>query len=137
MTIRDSKLFLGSSRDLPPPKFYKWLFISVFAFGEGATLIIELAYRSSGDTFRSVAIDFLISTALILILILPTYYILKRVLVKYKENEHKYRELADSLPEIVFEMDLEGNLLYVSMSAFTPVSYTHLRAHETRHDLVC
>src|SRR5450756_275380 len=22
-------------------------------------------------------------------------------------------------------------------SAFTPVSYTHLRAHETRHDLVC
>src|SRR5450759_2544789 len=22
-------------------------------------------------------------------------------------------------------------------NAFTPVSYTHLRAHETRHDLVC
>src|SRR5450756_2934355 len=23
------------------------------------------------------------------------------------------------------------------ISQFTPVSYTHLRAHETRHDLVC
>ena len=25
----------------------------------------------------------------------------------------------------------------VSLSGLIPVSYTHLRAHETRHDLVC
>src|SRR5659263_784653 len=25
----------------------------------------------------------------------------------------------------------------VAAGTFTPVSYTHLRAHETRHDLVC
>src|SRR5450759_1767350 len=25
----------------------------------------------------------------------------------------------------------------ITESAFRPVSYTHLRAHETRHDLVC
>ena len=41
-----------------------------------------------------------------------------------RESEGKYRLLADSLPEIVFEMDLEGNLLYVSMSAFTFQGYT-------------
>jgi len=122
MTIRDSRLSAGS-RDLLPPKFYRWLFIGIFAFAESATLIIDLAYWSNGDTFRSAAIDFFISSALVLILVLPTYYILKRVLVKYKENEHKYRELADSLPEIVFEMDLEGNLLYVSMSALTLQGY--------------
>src|SRR5450756_2621207 len=35
---------------------------------------------------------------------------------------------------------LEGNLdyiLFVYGLGFVPVSYTHLRAHETRHDLVC
>ena len=41
-----------------------------------------------------------------------------------RKSEEKYRLLADSLPEIVFEMDLEGNLLYVSMSAFTFQGYT-------------
>src|SRR5450756_2826385 len=30
---------------------------------------------------------------------------------------------------------LEGN--YYARRRFMPVSYTHLRAHETRHDLVC
>ena len=41
-----------------------------------------------------------------------------------RRSEGKYRLLADSLPEILFEMDLEGNLLYVSMSAFTFQGYT-------------
>src|SRR5450756_593133 len=30
-----------------------------------------------------------------------------------------------------------GGLLYETYDGFEPVSYTHLRAHETRHDLVC
>ena len=29
------------------------------------------------------------------------------------------------------------HMLYLSIRYYTPVSYTHLRAHETRHDLVC
>src|SRR5659263_754078 len=33
-------------------------------------------------------------------------------------------------------MDSEGERITI-MSDNTPVSYTHLRAHETRHDLVC
>lgn len=41
-----------------------------------------------------------------------------------RRSEGKYRLLADSLPEILFEMDLEGNLLYVSMSAFIFQGYT-------------
>src|SRR5450759_2628195 len=32
---------------------------------------------------------------------------------------------------------LAGLLRLVSRRIATPVSYTHLRAHETRHDLVC
>src|SRR5450759_5071956 len=30
-----------------------------------------------------------------------------------------------------------GRQITVSFATYTPVSYTHLRAHETRHDLVC
>src|SRR5450756_2109301 len=29
------------------------------------------------------------------------------------------------------------NHVWIADIIFTPVSYTHLRAHETRHDLVC
>ncbi len=31
-----------------------------------------------------------------------------------KENEHRFRELADLLPQTIFEMDMEGNLTYVN-----------------------
>src|SRR5450759_3297612 len=31
----------------------------------------------------------------------------------------------------------EAHRLFADVGAFDPVSYTHLRAHETRHDLVC
>src|SRR5450756_624902 len=41
-------------------------------------------------------------------------------------NEFTIRELADLV------VSLTG-----SRSAIVPVSYTHLRAHETRHDIVC
>lgn len=33
-----------------------------------------------------------------------------------RESEKKYRELADFLPQTVFELDIEGNLLYVNKS---------------------
>src|SRR5428012_21806 len=29
------------------------------------------------------------------------------------------------------------NRSFISLQALTPVSYTHLRAHETRHELLC
>jgi PAS domain S-box-containing protein len=40
-----------------------------------------------------------------------------------KSNE-RYRELADALPQIVFEMDLQGNLTFINRSAFTIMGYT-------------
>ena len=33
--------------------------------------------------------------------------------------------------------DIRDLTIKVDESPVTPVSYTHLRAHETRHDLVC
>ncbi|MGA9141148.1 MAG: PAS domain S-box protein [Methanocella sp.] len=40
-----------------------------------------------------------------------------------KSNE-RYKELADALPQIVFEMDLQGNLTYVNPSAFKIMGVT-------------
>ena len=41
-----------------------------------------------------------------------------------KENEARYRELADSLPDIVFEIDLNGKLTFFNQRAFEITGYT-------------
>lgn len=41
-----------------------------------------------------------------------------------KESEEKYRELANSLPEIIFETDEKGNLTFVNRNAFSITGYT-------------
>jgi PAS domain S-box-containing protein len=48
----------------------------------------------------------------------------KRAEVALKESEAKHRDLADSLPEIVFEIDLKGNLTYANNNAFIITGYT-------------
>ena len=40
------------------------------------------------------------------------------------KSEERYRSLADSLPEIVFEIDLNGRLTYANESAFQITGYT-------------
>lgn len=40
------------------------------------------------------------------------------------ETEKKYRELADSLPQVIFEVDLEGNLTYLNSNAYTLFGYS-------------
>ena len=40
-----------------------------------------------------------------------------------EESQRKYRELADFLPQTVFEMDLDGNLLFTNRSSFTAFKY--------------
>lgn len=47
----------------------------------------------------------------------------KRAEEVVRESERKYRELADSLPEVVFEMDTEGNFKYANVNAFTIFGY--------------
>ncbi len=41
-----------------------------------------------------------------------------------KQSEEKYRELANSLPEIIFETDEKGNLTFVNRNALNITGYT-------------
>ena len=41
-----------------------------------------------------------------------------------RESEEKYRELAELLPEVIFETDLEGNIAYANKVAFDSFGYT-------------
>jgi PAS domain S-box-containing protein len=41
-----------------------------------------------------------------------------------RESEERYRDLANSLPDIVFEADLNGKLTFLNQSAFEMIGYT-------------
>jgi PAS domain S-box-containing protein len=43
---------------------------------------------------------------------------------KFRETERKYRELADSLPQVIFEVDANGNLIYLNRNAYSLFGYT-------------
>ena len=48
----------------------------------------------------------------------------KQVEEKLRETEKKYRELADSLPQVIFEVDLNGTLTYINHNAYVLFGYT-------------
>jgi PAS domain S-box-containing protein len=48
----------------------------------------------------------------------------KQVDEKLRETERKYRELAESLPQVIFEVDSKGNLIYLNQTGFALFSYT-------------
>jgi PAS domain S-box-containing protein len=48
----------------------------------------------------------------------------KRMEEALKESERRYRELADLLPQIVFEMDLEGNITFMNRNGLEFLGYS-------------
>jgi PAS domain S-box-containing protein len=48
----------------------------------------------------------------------------KKAEEKLRESEAKFRELADMLPQIVFEADVKGNLTFANQNAFDIFGYT-------------
>ncbi|MEW5952546.1 MAG: PAS domain S-box protein [Bacillota bacterium] len=48
----------------------------------------------------------------------------KRMEEALRKSEVRYRALADSLPEVVFEIDISGRLVYVNKNAFECFGYT-------------
>jgi PAS domain S-box-containing protein len=42
---------------------------------------------------------------------------------KLRETEKKYRELAESLPQVIFEVDAKGNLIYLNQTGYDLFGY--------------
>jgi len=49
---------------------------------------------------------------------------LHKAMEELKESERRYREIADFLPQVVFELDLEGRLTFSNRTAFQWFGYT-------------
>jgi len=49
---------------------------------------------------------------------------LKQVEAELRNSEERFRELAELLPQIIFEMDAEGRLIFVNQRAFEHFQYT-------------
>ena len=47
-----------------------------------------------------------------------------QVYEKLRETEKKYRELAESLPQVIFEVDSMGNLIYLNQKGYELFGYT-------------
>jgi PAS domain S-box-containing protein len=48
----------------------------------------------------------------------------KQIDEKLRETEKKYRELAESLPQVIFEVDSKGDLVYLNQTGFSLFGYT-------------
>ena len=48
----------------------------------------------------------------------------RRAEEELRENEQRYRELADMLPQPIFESDLDGNITFANRTAFNCLGYT-------------
>jgi PAS domain S-box-containing protein len=48
----------------------------------------------------------------------------KKTELALRESEERFRELAELMPETIFEMDLEGNLTFVNRNAYNYFGYT-------------
>jgi len=50
--------------------------------------------------------------------------VVKKAEEKLRESESKYRDLAELLPQIVFELDDKGNIIFFNQHALTSLGYT-------------
>ena len=51
-----------------------------------------------------------------------------------RESEERFRELAELMPETIYEVNLEGRLTFVNRNAYNYFGYTQLRCEQQIRD---
>src|SRR5665648_1219423 len=109
--------------------------IAFFALINGSTVSVDLFFYKLEASLALVVLASAILGAIIVTLLGLEQYIKMRMEIKkmIKENQELDRKNQELIKQVKEVNDAEAtrNAEYVK-----PVSYTHLRAHETRHDLV-
>ncbi len=101
----------------------KMLGLMTYARGKASDLMHEAGKVRS--KFNLALIIFLLSG--ILASFLVAFFTIRRISSSEKalrESEEDYRELSDSLPQIVFETDEKGNLIFTNLMAVDILGYT-------------
>ena len=108
-----------------PPKSYLLSFLAVFVIAELSLVGLDLYYVvAQGDTAADFWFDFLVVSTIIVFLVLLAYFVVRRMLVRVISSERRFHDLADSLPEGVFEADATGVMLYANIVGLDWFGYT-------------
>ena len=128
MSPRPDKLIEPEGSPVPgtsPPKSYLLFFLAVFMIAELSLVGLDLYYVvAQGDTAADFWFDFLVVSTIIVFLVLLAYFVVRRMLVRVISSERRFHDLADSLPEGVFEADATGVMLYANIVGLDWFEYT-------------
>jgi len=116
-----------------PPRSYLLVFFCIFLLAEMLLVGLDLYYLlARGDTAGDFLFDFLVVTAIIVVLVVLSYYLLRRTLVRSMESERRFRELADLLPEGLIEISTGGTVSYANALALEWFGYAVSDVEEGR-----
>jgi PAS domain S-box-containing protein len=108
-----------------PPRSYKWFFLGIFLLAELCLVGLDLYYLyGQNGTVSDFIFDWAITSGIIVALVIITYLAVRRILLRYMHSEKRFRELADLLPEGVYEADAEGRLTFANKRAMEWFGYT-------------
>lgn len=107
-----------------PLKSLKAIFILWFFLSIGALVCIDAFYLlSRQDTASGFLFDVSITTAAIVVLMVPFYFVARRMIRRWTQAEARLESIVDSLPDTIFEMDERGRLTYANRTATTTFGY--------------
>jgi PAS domain S-box-containing protein len=109
------------------PRYYRSIFVASFFLALFLILVVSEAYVViQGDSANKslLAWNVLVTAAIVLIVLLSTYFVAKKLLEKQAVSEAKFRELAEKLPDPVFETDSEGRITFVNSAATKKFGYS-------------
>ena len=115
--------------------FFYWFIDSAWSYLSFENNLKNLIFKepvSWVDTFLLKVSPYQIVSRLIVIALFTILgsvileFFIKRLKTEaaFRESEKKFRELAESLPQVVFEMDDNSNITYVNRNAFDLFGYT-------------
>jgi PAS domain S-box-containing protein len=109
------------------PRYYRSIFIAAFFLAVLLILVTQEVYIvvADGTSSRSLLTwNVLVILAIVLVVLLLTYIVAKQLMAKQAVSEAKFRELAEKLPDPVFETDSEGKITFVNSAATNKFGYT-------------
>ena len=109
------------------PRYYRSIFIASFFLSVLLILITQEVYITVADSTSSkslLAWNVIVNLAIVLVVLLLTYIVAKQLMAKQAVSEAKFRELAEKLPDPVFETDSEGMITFVNTAATKKFGYS-------------